>query len=753
MRLRARPSLPASLSIALSSGILVSLALPPLGWWPVAFVALTPLLWLLRSVGARRGAVLGLAFGLGCYGASLYWIERFGQMAWLSLTLYCTATAVAFGLLAPAVIRRGRPVLTAVGLASLWTVMEWVRTMWPLGGFSWGSLGVSQVGNRATVRLATVTGVWGVTFVVVAVNALLVEAATGGGGGRRQAARVALGALLIVAPIVIPFSVPDGRDIRVATIQVDVRRAASASGFIEDTGVARLNMAMHRRLASDPPDLAVWGEGALDPGATNDPATMSDVRRTIAAVGAPTLVGAVIDDPDGTEHTSVLLFDGAGNQVGRYDKVHLVPFGEYIPWHRYLTWIAALQQIPVDRTPGESVHTLSTGDLPAFGAPICFENSFPALTRAFVRAGARFLVVTVNNASYGTTAASAQHLQMSQMRAVEDGRWVIDAAVSGISAFVDPTGRVVADAGLFDPAILRYTIRASDATTLYVRWGDWLPWLCLAFAVGMTLMPRKRPAPRPTPGPLAADERRTLVILPTYEERDTVEWVLARLLALPERVDILVVDDSSPDGTGELVQAVAASEPRVRLLQRPKKAGLGSAYLDGFRVGLEEGYDLLVEMDSDLSHQPEELPELLRATAAKHDLTVGSRYMAGGSVTDWSRSRLGLSRAGNAYARFMLGLPIRDVTSGFRVYRRDVLRQLVSRPLHSDGYGFQIELVLRAWDAGYAVGEAPITFREREHGHSKISKTIVAEALWLVTVWGVKARFTAHDSVSDPARP
>ena len=435
-----------------------------------------------------------MAFGLGCYGATLYWIERFGQMAWLSLTLLCTASAVAFGLLAPAVFRRGRPVLTAVGLASLWTVMEWVRTMWPLGGFSWGSLGVSQVGNRATVRLATVTGVWGVTFVVVAVNALLVEAATGGGGGR-QAGRVALGALLIVAPIVIPFSVPDGRDIRVATIQVDVRRAASASGFVEDTGVARLNMAMHRRLASDPPDLAVWGEGALDPGATNDPATMSDVRRTIAAVGAPTLVGAVIDDPDGTEHTSVLLFDGAGNQVGRYDKVHLVPFGEYIPWHRYLTWIAALQQIPVDRTPGESVHTLSTGDLPAFGAPICFENSFPALTRAFVRAGAQFLVVTVNNASYGTTAASAQHLQMSQMRAVEDGRWVIDAAVSGISAFVDPTGRVVADAGLFDPAILRHTIRASDATTLYVRWGDWLPWLCLAFVVGMTLMPRKRRPP------------------------------------------------------------------------------------------------------------------------------------------------------------------------------------------------------------------------------------------------------------------
>ena len=711
------------------------------------------MLWLLRSAGRRRGAALGLAFGLGCYGATLYWIERFGQMAWLSLTLLCTASAIVFGLLAPAVFRRGRPVLSALGLASLWTVMEWVRTMWPLGGFSWGALGVSQVGNRATLPLATVTGVWGVTFVVVAVNALLVEAIVGGGGGRRQAGRVALGALLITAPTVIPFSVPDGREVRVATIQVDVRQAASASGFAEDTGVARLNMAMHRRLASDPPDLAVWGEGALDPGAANDPATMADVSRTIAAVGAPTLVGAVIDDPDGTEHTSVLLFDAGGNQVGRYDKVHLVPFGEYIPWHRYLTWISALQQIPVDRTPGESVHTLATGDLPALGAPICFENSFPALTRDFVRAGARFLVVTVNNASYGTTAASAQHLQMSQMRAVEDGRWVIDAAVSGISAFVDPTGRVVADAGLFDPAILRHTIRASDATTPYVRLGDWLPWLCLAFVVGMTLVPRKRPAARPTPAELAADERRTLVILPTYEERDTVEWVLARLLALPEGVDILVVDDSSPDGTGELVQAVAAGEPRVRLLRRPKKAGLGSAYLDGFRMGLEEGYDLLVEMDSDLSHQPEELPGLLAAAAAQHDLVVGSRYVAGGSVTDWSRSRLGLSRAGNAYARFLLGLPIRDVTSGFRVYRGDALRQIVSRPLHSDGYGFQIELVLRAWDAGFSVGEAPITFREREHGHSKISKTIVAEALWLVTIWGVKARFGARGPVPDAQRP
>ena len=191
----------------------------------------------------------------------------------------------------------------------------------------------------------------------------------------------------------------------------------------------------------------------------------------------------------------------------------------------------------------------------------------------------------------------------------------------------------------------------------------------------------------------------------------------------------------------------------MRLLERPRKSGLASAYLDGFRVGVADGYDLLVEMDSDLSHQPEELSRLLEAAASGRDLVVGSRYVPGGSVTDWSRSRVALSKAGNAYARLMLGVPIRDATSGFRVYRREALAELTERPFHSDGYGFQIELVMRAWNAGYAVGEVPITFRERAHGHSKISRTIVVEALWLVTVWGVKARFAAPPARSSGITP
>jgi glycosyltransferase involved in cell wall biosynthesis len=182
-------------------------------------------------------------------------------------------------------------------------------------------------------------------------------------------------------------------------------------------------------------------------------------------------------------------------------------------------------------------------------------------------------------------------------------------------------------------------------------------------------------------------------------------------------------------------------------VERPGKAGLASAYLLGFRAGIEEGYDLIVEMDSDLSHDPEELSALL-AAAADHDLVIGSRYVPGGSVTNWSRARMWLSRAGNAYARIALGFPLRDATSGYRVYRRDALAALLTDPVRSDGYGFQIELVLRAWQAGFAVGEVPITFREREHGQSKISKRIIVEALWLVALWGVRQRLQPSTATS-----
>jgi apolipoprotein N-acyltransferase len=714
--------------------------LPPAGWWPLAFVAPIPVLWLVRGCRPGRSALIGFVFGVSYFGALLYWILLFGELGWVSLVLMSGAYTAAFGALAPALWRPEHPVLSLVGLAGSWTVLEWVRGAFPLGGFAWGQLGSTQV-DAPMLPLASVTGVWGLSFVVLLVAGLLLLALERWGrGAARSLALVAACAGLILLPGIVPVPAPDGRAIDVAAIQVDVESVEHLNGVAEDLAVARLNVERHLGLVGNAPDLVVWGEGALDPGATADGETFAEVTGAIASVGAPTLAGAIVNDPDGTQRTSTLAFDGSGRVVDRYDKVHLVPFGEYVPWRNLLEGrIGAIDQVPIDRVAGERVRNLQLNGLPPIGAPICYENSFPAIDRSMVRQGAALLVVTINNASYERTAASEQHLQMSRLRAVENGRWVIHAAVSGISAFIDPEGRVVDSRGLFEPAVMRHEVVASSRTTIYTRFGEWVPWASLVLALGVFVLPRRRSRPVRGPGPLP-ERPRVLVVLPTFNEKDSIGQVLDGLLALAEGVDALVVDDGSPDGTASLVRRRAEGDDRVRLVERDRKRGLASAYAIGFRRGLEEGYDLIVEMDADLSHDPGELPRLLEAVRTHH-VVIGSRYVPGGSVTNWSAARIALSRAGNAYARLWLGFGTRDATSGYRVYRREALSELTESAVGSDGYGFQVELVHRAWNAGLAVGEAPITFRERPHGHSKISRRIVLEALWLVTLWGLRARF------------
>ena len=192
-------------------------------------------------------------------------------------------------------------------------------------------------------------------------------------------------------------------------------------------------------------------------------------------------------------------FDAGGAVVDVYRKTHLVPYGEYIPWKPVVGWISALDQIAYELTPGDGVHTLSIPGLPSLGTPICFENSFPTLDREMVRQGARFLVVLTNNAAYDETAASAQHLQMSRMRAIEDGRWVVHAAVSGISAFIEPTGAVDEQTELYEPAVIRRSIRASSSMTPYVRFGDWPLLLSLVFVIGLAAVRARAGRGGPTP--------------------------------------------------------------------------------------------------------------------------------------------------------------------------------------------------------------------------------------------------------------
>ncbi|MDQ3432270.1 MAG: polyprenol monophosphomannose synthase [Actinomycetota bacterium] len=232
---------------------------------------------------------------------------------------------------------------------------------------------------------------------------------------------------------------------------------------------------------------------------------------------------------------------------------------------------------------------------------------------------------------------------------------------------------------------------------------------------------------------------RVLVVIPTYNEVANLEPVLARLRVAVPQADVLVVDDASPDGTGHLADRLAGADPAVAVLHRPAKEGLGAAYLAGFEWGLAHRYDVLVEMDADGSHRPEELPRLLAALAGA-DLVIGSRWIPGGAVRNWPLRRRLLSRGGNTYARLVLGLPLRDVTAGFRAFRRGTLEGVKLRDVASQGYCFQVDVAWRAVAAGCRVVEVPITFVERERGVSKMDRTIVTEALWRVTAWGVARR-------------
>lgn len=248
---------------------------------------------------------------------------------------------------------------------------------------------------------------------------------------------------------------------------------------------------------------------------------------------------------------------------------------------------------------------------------------------------------------------------------------------------------------------------------------------------------------------------RTLVVLPTYQEAENIGQVLRLLRQEVPTADVLVVDDNSPDGTADLAEAVGQDLGAIRVLRRAGKSGLGSAYRAGFRQALEQGYEVCVEMDSDLSHDPAALPSLLAAVDEGADLAIGSRYVPGGSIPDWSLHRRLLSRWGNRYAAAVLGLAVRDATSGFRAYRAPSLARIDLGTVRADGYGFQIEMAHRVAGDGGRIVEVPIAFTDRVRGTSKMSGRIVVEALVLVTWWGVRDRILCRRPrrVPEPVGP
>ncbi len=237
-----------------------------------------------------------------------------------------------------------------------------------------------------------------------------------------------------------------------------------------------------------------------------------------------------------------------------------------------------------------------------------------------------------------------------------------------------------------------------------------------------------------------AHTQRALIIFPTYNERDNIEKIVHAVLPMDPRINVLIVDDNSPDGTGEIADRLASQESKVHVLHREKKEGLGRAYIAGFKWAIEQKFDFIFEMDADFSHGPEYIRDFLREIQ-NHDLVIGSRYISGVNVINWPMSRLLLSYFANAYTRVITGLPLRDATGGFKCFRREVLEAIDLDDVRSSGYSFQIEMSMRAWKKGFRIKEIPIIFVDRVAGTSKMSKRIVREAIWMVWLLRIRAMF------------
>ncbi|MEU3333088.1 polyprenol monophosphomannose synthase [Glutamicibacter creatinolyticus] len=234
---------------------------------------------------------------------------------------------------------------------------------------------------------------------------------------------------------------------------------------------------------------------------------------------------------------------------------------------------------------------------------------------------------------------------------------------------------------------------------------------------------------------------RVITIIPTYNELESLPLTVGRLRKAVPDADVLIADDNSPDGTGELADKMAAEDSQIHVMHRKGKEGLGAAYIAGFRWALERDYDVIVEMDADGSHMPEQLPRLLQASAEGADLVIGSRWVKGGEVVNWPLSRKIISRGGSFYSRTLLGLPLKDITAGYRAFKRETLEAIDFDAIESRGYGFQVDMTFRVAMLGMRIVEVPVTFVERELGDSKMSGNIVVEAMLNVTRWGLSARW------------
>jgi apolipoprotein N-acyltransferase len=452
----------------------LSLAWPESGAGYLAWFALAPFLVALEGRGARAGFGLGFVFGLGFFGALLWWITHAGFVAWVVLVFVQALFTAAFGSINAGLRLAGWWRVAAAPV--LWVAIEYVRSLFPVGGFTWGQIAQSQHDLLWMLRPAALAGAWLVTFMVILVNSLIAVAFRSEDATRPVgAAAVALG--VVVWPLALPVPAATGASADVAIVQGNVLRDFAGSAFDRELAIVASHTLLTRALDSSSLDLVVWPESAvgLDIERFDEVAEM--VASAARAADAPLIVGGNLDVDDEHYKVMALHISDEGAIVDRYQKTHLVPFGEYVPARVYLDWIPMLDQVPRDAVAANEpvVFDVAGGKV----APvISFEGDFGSLVRERIDAGGRLLVVATNTSTWGESWASAQHVAFSQLRAAENGVWVVHAAISGISAFIAPDGQVLSATKLWTRATLAEEVRFARRPSFYSRTGDWFPLAC-----------------------------------------------------------------------------------------------------------------------------------------------------------------------------------------------------------------------------------------------------------------------------------
>jgi apolipoprotein N-acyltransferase len=761
--------LPLRLLAAILGGLAAGLALPRVDYWPAILASVVLIHLAIQGLGFWRGFVIGLPAGVAFYAAQSVWMSAYlGPEPWLALSvLEGLIMGVGLGLAAAVwsfltrhkeKLGAGYFALAALWLPLIWVAREWVACHFPYGGYQWSRLG-QAVANNQLSYLAYWGGISLVSLAVAALGVglllawevLISDRRRGLEVGKTLAALAPMLALVVLAvatPNLWAWRTPAAHTLRVVAIQGNANAGLFANpnpGSILEKHLA----ATADYLAANPGnnfDLMVWPENSADVNPLTNPIAANLVRGVVARTGKPLLVGAITQSGSDI-YNSGLLYSPGTDAVTQYDKRRPVPFGEYVPdrgfWRQFAPSLIDLisRGYSFGQKPGVmSAAGTEIGDL------ICFEIGIDEIPRDLVRGGASVIISQANNADFGHTAEAFQQEALVRLQAIATGRAVVHASTVATTEVVAPTGEVLAGTVAFNPGWAAATVPLETAQTPAMRFFGWVDMAALLAAAVALLMLLGSRALRLTSGKsqpanlesVEVDRKaalKTLVIMPTYNEAQNIGNIAGHLLDTVPEVSLLIVDDNSPDGTGDIADRMAAENPRVHVLHRTEKNGLGPAYLAGFAWGFEQGYEYLVEMDADGSHRAEDLINML-AVAPNNDLVIGSRWVRGGKVVNWPVSRQLISRTGNLYARIMLGAGIRDITAGFRVFRASFLQSLDLKSIASAGYSFQVEMAWRCFKAKARIQEVPITFVERAIGYSKMSNKIVFEALWRVTQWG-----------------